>query len=46
MIHFDAHTDTYGPISGMTCHAGASLRLVGEEGLVEPQEACPGPRRR
>jgi guanidinopropionase len=37
MIHFDSHTDTYGPAFGLVCHAGSGFRLGAEEGLIDPK---------
>jgi guanidinopropionase len=35
MIHFDSHTDTYGPFAGITHHAGAGFKIGKEEGLID-----------
>jgi guanidinopropionase len=35
MIHFDSHTDTYGPFGGLNYHAGCGFRVAHEEGLIE-----------
>jgi guanidinopropionase len=35
MIHFDSHTDTYGPFGGLNYHAGCGFRVGHEEGLID-----------
>ena len=34
LIHFDAHSDTYGPAWGIDCHHGTVFRNAAEEGLL------------
>jgi guanidinopropionase len=36
LIHFDAHTDTWGEFSGSKFHHGAPFRLACDEGLIDP----------
>jgi guanidinopropionase len=36
MIHFDSHSDTYGPMAGTRHHAGVAFRLGVEENLLDP----------
>jgi agmatinase len=35
IVHFDAHSDTFGPICGYEYHHGAPFRHIVDEGLVE-----------
>jgi agmatinase len=38
LIHFDAHSDTYGPAWDIELHHGTIFRLAAEEGLLRPGE--------
>jgi agmatinase len=38
LIHFDAHSDTYGPAWGFDVHHGTIFRNASEEGLLRPGE--------
>ncbi|MET0340140.1 MAG: agmatinase [Polyangiales bacterium] len=38
LIHFDAHSDTYGPAWGFDVHHGTIFRNAVEEGLLRPNE--------
>jgi agmatinase len=38
VLHFDAHSDTFGPIDGFDQHHGAVFRNIVEEGLVRGQD--------
>jgi agmatinase len=38
LIHFDAHSDTYGPAWGFDVHHGTIFRNAIEEGLLRPNE--------
>ncbi|MEY4513638.1 MAG: Arginase [Pseudomonadota bacterium] len=38
LIHFDAHSDTYGPAWGFDVHHGTIFRNAIEEGLLRPHE--------
>jgi guanidinopropionase len=37
MIHFDAHADSFPPVSGTAHHAGAAFRIGADEGLIDPK---------
>ncbi len=38
LIHFDAHSDTYGPAWGFDIHHGTIFRNAVEEGLLRPRD--------
>ena len=38
LVHFDAHSDTYGPAWGFDVHHGTIFRNAVEEGLLRPSE--------
>lgn len=38
LVHFDAHSDTYGPAWGVDPHHGTVFRNAVEEGLLRPKE--------
>lgn len=38
LIHFDAHSDTYGPAWGVDTHHGTVFRNAVEEGLLRPHD--------
>jgi agmatinase len=38
LIHFDAHSDTYGPAWGFDIHHGTIFRNAIEEGLLQPNQ--------
>lgn len=38
MVHFDAHSDTYGPAWGIDLHHGTVFRKAVEEGLLRPTD--------
>ena len=38
VIHFDAHSDTFGPAWGVDVHHGTTFRKATEEGLLRPSD--------
>ncbi len=36
LVHFDAHSDTFGPAWGVDLHHGTAFRKAAEEGLLRP----------
>ena len=38
LVHFDAHSDTFGPAWGVDLHHGTTFRKAAEEGLLRPSD--------